>query len=76
MSVCVFCFRDETNTTPFCSDNPGKGCSYGFAHERPESEKPKQAVVKVDKQRCTRCGLHTKNPTSQTNGCVHEYATN
>jgi hypothetical protein len=75
MSLCVFCGRDESDTRPWCPDNPGKGCTYGLGHDYGlgEGVKPKQAEKKVDKQLCAKCGLHVRNPASATNGCVHEY---
>ncbi len=74
---CIFCFKAPSNTTPFCPVNPGHGCTYGMHHEFPEgaeakAEKPKP-TKKIDKQVCTKCGLHARNPVSATNGCPHEY---
>lgn len=80
MSICTFCFQGSNNPKPWCSENPGEGCTYGMHHEFPGSEfapakqkERKPQVKKVDKQVCTKCQVHAKNPTSQTNGCEHEY---
>lgn len=75
MQLCIFCLKDQANPIPWCPDNPGNGCTYGLGHEFPlgEEAKPKQSGKKPDKQLCTKCGLHAKNPASATNGCVHEY---
>ena len=76
MNICLFCFKAEGNTTPYCLDNPGKGCTYGFDHEFPSrvqaKVKPQPAKV-PDKNICTKCGLHSRNPASATNGCEHAY---
>jgi hypothetical protein len=72
MGLCVFCFRPETDVRAWCADNPGKGCTYGLAHEYPmrvAAPKPRA----VDAKLCTRCGLHPRNPASATNGCEHAY---
>jgi hypothetical protein len=55
------------------NDNPGQGCTYGFAHEYPEAAKPVKQEKKPDKNRCVKCNLHPKNPASATNECAHEY---
>lgn len=79
MTICVFCFQGSTNPKPWCPDNPGEGCTYGMHHEFPGSEfapkkqKALQPVKKADKQVCTKCGVHAKNPASQTSECSHEY---
>jgi hypothetical protein len=75
--VCIFCFKNESNKTPWCPDNPGNGCQYGLGHEYIESTaevkaRAKQAP-KIDVNRCVHCGLHNKNPLSKTNGCEHMY---
>ena len=76
MSTCIFCLRDAVTAEPFCKDNPGHGCTYGFHHEGVEGlvEKPKPAPKGPDKKLCLKCGLHPKNPAASTNGCAHEYA--
>jgi hypothetical protein len=78
--ICIFCNKAPGDPTPWCTDNPGEGCTYGMHHEFPGSEfdpkvkKPaKQPVKKADKQVCVKCNLHAKNPASASNGCVHEY---
>jgi len=73
--LCIYCLRSESNKTPWCPDNPGKGCTYGLGCEYPitEADKPKQPAPKIDKNVCTKCRLHTRNPVSATNGCAHEY---
>lgn len=73
--LCIHCLKHESNKTPWCPENPGHGCTYGFAHEYPSSEsaKPKQ-IAKKDTKLCTKCGLHAKNPASVSSGCAHEYA--
>ena len=74
MNLCIYCLRHDSDKRPWCPDNPGNGCTYGLGHEYPEAEKPKQQTPKkVDKQLCTKCGLHVRNPASATNGCAHEY---
>ncbi len=87
-AICIFCFRSESDKRPWCSDKPGQNCTYGLAHEYPcavcrnlfckvhvpgQEDKPKQPARKADKQLCTKCGVHVRNPASATNGCVHEY---
>jgi len=62
-NVCIFCLAHRDR---------GTACTYGMAHEYPAGPAPKQAP-KRDTQRCTKCGLHPKNPASATNGCEHEY---
>jgi hypothetical protein len=74
--ICIFCLRHDSRTEPFCPDNPGRGCTYGFACERVESKEEKavkQPAKKIDKQVCLVCGTHSRNPTSLTNGCTHQY---
>jgi len=75
--ICIFCMKHESDTTPWCPDNPGEGCTYGCGHEYPpgEAEKPKQPPKKPDKNRCVKCDLHRKNPAAATNGCTHEFPT-
>ncbi len=73
MNLCIYCMKHEGDQTPWVKDNPGNGCTYGLGHEYPEPVKPKQQAKKVDKQLCTKCGLHQRNPASATNGCAHEY---
>jgi hypothetical protein len=65
---------------------PNLGCTYGGAHEFPCGvcghlmckvhvpgvEKPKQQK-KIDKQVCTKCSLHARNPASASSECKHEY---
>ena len=76
MSTCVFCFRAEGDLAPFCPENPGKGCTYGLAHEYPGAGvAPALPVPKRrDAKLCVLCGLHPRNPASATNGCAHSYA--
>jgi len=78
--ICTFCFQGPNNPQPWCKDNPGDGCTYGLHHEFPGSEftpakiqKKPQPVKKADKQVCTKCGLHAKNPASAASECQHEY---
>lgn len=78
--ICTFCLKDPNDSTPWCKDNPGEGCSYGLRHEfegsefDPKIKKPtKQSVKKADKQVCVKCNVHARNPMSQSNGCAHEY---
>lgn len=73
-NLCIFCIRPEGDPRSWVPSNPGKGCTYGLAHEFPPSEEkqPQQAKVR-DAKLCVKCGLHPKNPTSSTNGCEHEY---
>ena len=77
MSVCIFCLKHPSDTSPWCAGNPGEGCQYGMHHEYPDGEyakaKPKQQPKKPDSKLCTKCGLHPKNPLSQSNGCSHDY---
>jgi hypothetical protein len=83
---CVFCFKDETNKTPWCPDNPGFGCQYGLHHDYGDALVKAASRVqlggvlvkavqppKVKKDMCSKCGLHVKNPAAATNGCAHEY---
>lgn len=76
-SVCVFCLQYKGTAKPYCKDNPGEGCTYGFYHEFDGEEfRPKvvkKAVKAIDKQVCTFCGIHVKNPQSASNGCSHQY---
>lgn len=72
--ICIFCLR-APGSPPWCTANPGRGCTYGFACEYPLEEtaqKPAPTHVR-DAKLCVKCGLHPKNPMSATNGCVHEY---
>ncbi len=78
MDLCIFCLQCKEAVKPFCKDNPGEGCTYGLRHDFGDGEffhkpAPKVAVKKVDKQVCLKCSLHSKHPTSATNGCEHEY---
>jgi hypothetical protein len=74
MSLCIFCFRYPDDPRPWCPDNPGFGCTYGFHHERVTVEVPKPKQPKTSsKFLCTKCGLHPKNPLSASNGCQHTY---
>lgn len=73
--LCLFCLKSPGDSTPWCKEAPGKGCTYGLDHEREQPPVQKQQEKKADKNRCTKCGLHPKNPVSVTNGCAHEYAT-
>lgn len=73
--ICIFCFQGPSNPKAWCTENPGHGCTYGLHHEWPEAipaEKPKQ-VKKADKQVCSKCSLHAKNPASASSECQHEY---
>lgn len=74
--LCTFCNKVPENTTPWCVDNPGKGCTYGLGHEYPEElvVTKKVLVKKPDRQLCIKCELHPRNPASDVNGCEHEYA--
>ena len=73
--LCIYCFKGESNKTPYCPENPGALCQYGLGHEYPitKDDKPKQPVKRADKNVCAKCGLHARNPASATNGCPHEY---
>lgn len=73
--LCIFCLRVEGDPTPWVAANPGEGCQYGLHHEyEPGAEaKPKQPPRKVDKNICTKCNLHAKNPASTASDCAHEY---
>ena len=72
MDICIFCVRHASCTEPWCVGNPGKGCTYGYAHEFPLERKPKQATPrKVDTSLCKKCGLHPKNPKYATADCTH-----
>lgn len=73
IGLCIFCFKFADDPAPWVAGNPGHGCTYGLGHEYPKTEKPTQPARKVDRQLCTKCGLHPKNPASSTNGCAHEY---
>ena len=69
MSVCIFCFNHI--------DREIVWCSYGMHHEYLDIEEKKKTqqkqVAKADLNKCLKCGLHRKNPSSPTNGCEHEY---
>ena len=73
--ICIFCFRSAGAARPWCSENPGNGCTYGLGHEFPPgpADKPKATPRKVDRQLCTLCGVHAKNPASEASTCAHEY---
>ena len=74
--ICIFCLQSPNNHKPWCKENPGRGCTYGFACEyEGEETKPKSPPPqpKINKQMCVKCGLHQKNPLSSTNGCTHQY---
>jgi hypothetical protein len=75
LDICIFCVRHQSCTVPWCPDNPGRGCTYGYGHEYPlPQQKTKQTVAKkLDAKLCTPCGLHPKNPKSDMNGCTHVY---
>lgn len=68
--VCIFCLTCRVNVKPVCS--------YGLHHEFLEQIKQPSKVAaqsKVpDKKLCVKCGLHTKNPKAQTNGCAHTFS--
>jgi hypothetical protein len=76
-NICIFCFQGPNNPKPWCTNNPGHGCTYGFHHEFPEDvvvmADKTRPVKKLDKQVCIKCNVHAKNPTSASNGCQHEY---
>lgn len=83
MSHCTFCFRHKAAIEAVKADTDGTStqaeqiasgaaCSYGFGHELQVEVKPKP-TPKIDKQLCTLCGLHKRNPASATNGCSHHY---
>lgn len=65
MALCIFCLRRR--------EDAGETCTYGLGHEFPAEEKKAQPPKKADKQICSKCALHAKNPASQANGCQHEY---
>lgn len=71
--ICIHCLKHRGDLSPWCKDNPGQGCTYGLGHEYPAPEKPKPQSKKVDKNICTKCGLHRKNPSSTASDCAHEY---
>lgn len=80
MRFCVFCHRAEGDAVPWCTENPGNGCQYGLHHDYGDGLTPTVATVapvkqakKVDKNVCTKCGLHAKNPASAASDCAHEY---
>ena len=66
MSTCIFCHKSMPSRS-------AEDCTYGLGHEWEDVIKPKQ-VAKPDLARCSKCGVHPKNPLSATNGCAHEYA--
>lgn len=71
--VCIHCLRHRSDAMPWVKDNPGAGCTYGFAHEYPAAEKLKPQPKKIDKNICIKCSLHAKNPASAASDCAHEY---
>ncbi|HYX22393.1 MAG TPA: hypothetical protein VFA98_16235 [Thermoanaerobaculia bacterium] len=71
--VCIHCLKHRSDPSPWVKDNPGAGCTYGFAHEFPATDKPRPQAKKIDKNLCTQCGLHAKNPASASSDCAHEY---
>jgi hypothetical protein len=76
LRLCIFCLQLDTQSTPWCPSNPGKGCTYGLGHEYVGDDVvASPPSPKVDKKLCTKCGRHPKNPAASTNGCEHEYAT-
>jgi hypothetical protein len=73
-SVCIFCLRPEGDARAWCPDNPGRGCTYGLAHEHPAGPRPKPKTATVANARCLKCGLHPKNPAYRVIVCAHEHA--
>lgn len=72
--VCIFCLRCRGNLDLTSITTSKTGCTYGLGHEFPEPvHVPMKTVKKIDKQLCTRCGLHRKNPASARSECEHEY---
>lgn len=61
--ICIFCLTHRDDVEP--------KCSYDFHHEFPEVKVVQEK--KVDKGLCLKCGLHKRNPKSQSNGCNHNY---
>lgn len=84
IDVCIFCFATRAETkrpgemeffwVPGVM-HPNDGCTYGLRHEFPAEPSPPvaPAVKKRDAKLCIHCGLHARNPASQTNGCRHSY---
>jgi len=76
-NLCIFCFKSPNDLSPWCVGNPGWNCQYGMHHEfivdevRPLNNA--RQGKKIDKQVCTKCNMHIKNPISNSNGCTHEY---
>lgn len=65
--ICILCFDHPP---------PGLSCLYDMHHEYDEPEATKklpQPPKALDLNKCLKCGLHRKNPSSQTNGCEHQY---
>lgn len=69
-AVCIFCLFHRDREQP-------ETCTYGMRHEYPEDSvvtaPKKQQEAKVDRSRCTRCGLHPKNPVFAASQCQHEF---
>jgi len=76
-NLCIFCLKYSDDLTPWCAGNPGHGCQYGYYHDYYYGDTVvapiHKQVKKVDKQVCTKCLVHIKNPISNSNGCTHEY---
>lgn len=82
---CLFCFRHraaiecaKANNSSSLSDEQridnGILCSFGCAHEfLVSATQPKQVHKTNNNDVCRRCGLHKRNPASNTNGCQHTY---
>ena len=72
--VCPHCRKDPlTDPSPWAMAQ-GRGCTYGYDHDVFHPAPVKVAAPrKADAKLCTKCGLHSKNPASATNGCEHIY---
>ena len=63
---CGFCHCSRENAAQ-------TRCTYGLAHDFLSEQKSVVKSAKRDDKLCTKCGVHPKNPASQTNGCNHSY---
>lgn len=62
---CIFCLTARGNIT-------SKTCTYGFHHEFPTPAKVVQEK-KIDKNICTTCKMHKKNPLYFASECSHTH---
>lgn len=82
--ICIFCSATRAEAEqpqalvfywrPRDAAHPNDWCTYGYRHEFPaEPVAPASAVKKRDVKLCVHCGLHPRNPASESSGCDHVY---